>query len=128
MRKRRSERRLDTGGNDRTAALNELGVPMSVLAWLLVAPLGLFFILGLAWFEDRILRPPASPAEQVLQRQSEADARRRRTRPRTQARPASPVDPVAQVAQGTAELLSLVRLQPRRTAARPEAHGRDSAA
>ncbi len=121
MRKRRSERRLDSGGNDRTAALNEFGVPMSVLAWLLVAPLGLFFILGLAWFEDRMLRPPASPAEQVLQRQTEADESRRRTRPQV-------VGPVEQVAQGTAELLSLVRLQPRRTAVRREARGRDSAA
>ena len=93
---------------------------MSVLTWLLVAPLGLLVILGLAWFEDRILRPPASPAEQVLQRQSEADAPRRRPRPQ-----ASPVD---QVAQGTAELLSLVRLQPRRTAERPKAQGRDNAA
>jgi hypothetical protein len=123
MRKRRSERRLDSGGDDRTAALDELGVPMSVLAWLLIAPLGLIFILGLAWFEDRILRPPASPAEQVLQRQSEADAPhtpRRRSRPR--------VSPVEQVAQGTVELLSLVRLQPRQTAERPEAQGRDSAA
>jgi len=126
MRKRRARRRLDSGGNDRTAALNELGVPMSVLAWLLIAPLGLFFILGLAWFEDRILRPPASPAEQVLQRQSEADASQRRTRPQL----VNPqlVNPVEQVAQGTAELLSLVRLQPRRTAERPEAQGRDSAA
>ena len=126
MRKRRSERRLDSGGDDRTAALDELGVPMSVLAWLLIAPLGLFFILGLAWFEDRILRPPASPAEQVLQRQSEADASQRRTRPQL----VNPqlVNPVEQVAQGTAELLSLVRLQPRRTAERPEAQGRDSAA
>ena len=126
MRKRRARRRLDSGGNDRTAALNELGVPMSVLAWLLIAPLGLFFILGLAWFEDRILRPPASPAEQVLQRQTEADASQRRTRPQL----VNPqlVNPVEQVAQGTAELLSLVRLQPRRTAERPEAQGRDSAA
>ncbi|MBC3844363.1 hypothetical protein GXW82_42055 [Streptacidiphilus sp. 4-A2] len=82
--------------------------------------MGLLIILGLAWFEDRMLRPPASPAEQVLQRQSEADARsRRRSLPR-----ANPVD---QVAQGTVELLSLVRLQPRRTAERPDA-GRDSAA
>ena len=99
---------------------------MSVLAWLLIAPLGLFFILGLAWFEDRILRPPASPAEQVLQRQSEADASQRRTRPQL----VNPqlVNPVEQVAQGTAELLSLVRLQPRRTAERPETQGRDSAA
>ena len=126
MRKRRARRRLDSGGNDRTAALNELGVPMSVLAWLLIAPLGLFFILGLAWFEDRILRPPASPAEQVLQRQTEADASQRRTRPQL----VNPqlVNPVEQVAQGTAELLSLVRLQPRRTAERPETQGRDSAA
>jgi len=94
---------------------------MSVLAWLLIAPLGLLVILGLAWFEDRILRPPASPAEQVLQRQSEADrAPRRRSLPR-----ANPVD---QVAQGTAELLSLVRLQPRRTADQSKAQGRDSAA
>jgi len=120
MRKRRSERRLDSGGDDRTAALDELGVPMSVLAWLLIAPLGLIFILGLAWFEDRILRPPASPAEQVLQRQSEADAPRRRSRPQ--------VSPVEQVAQGTVELLSLVRLQPRQTAERSKAQGRDSAA
>ena len=121
MRKRRSERRLDSGGDDRTAALDDLGVPMSVLAWLLIAPLGLLVILGLAWFEDRILRPPASPAEQVLQRQSEADrAPRRRSLPR-----ANPVD---QVAQGTAELLSLVRLQPRRTADQSKAQRRDSAA
>jgi len=97
---------------------------MSVLAWLLIAPLGLLVILGLAWFEDRMLRPPASPAEQVLQRQTEADAApRRRGLPRVNA-----VEQVAeQVAQGTAELLSLVRLQPRRTAEQPKAQGRDSA-
>jgi ABC-type protease/lipase transport system fused ATPase/permease subunit len=100
---------------------------MSVLAWLLIAPLGLLVILGLAWFEDRMLRPPASPAEQVLQRQTEADAApRRRGLPRVNA--VNTVEQVAeQVAQGTAELLSLVRLQPRRTAEQPKAQGRDSA-
>ena len=103
---------------------------MSVLAWLLIAPLGLLVILGLAWFEDRMLRPPASPAEQVLQRQTEADAApRRRGLPRVNAVTAvNTVEQVAeQVAQGTAELLSLVRLQPRRTAEQPKAQGRDSA-
>ncbi|QMU78550.1 hypothetical protein GXW83_25425 [Streptacidiphilus sp. PB12-B1b] len=116
---------------------------MSVLAWLLIAPLGLLLILGLAWFEDTVLRPPASPADQVLQRQTEtvAPARRGRATGRSnpvaqisqaakaaQAAQAGKVAQVAQVAQGTAELLSLVRLQPRRTAERPGAGGRDSAA
>ncbi|SEK96028.1 hypothetical protein [Streptacidiphilus jiangxiensis] len=41
---------------------------MSVILCLLVAPLGLFLILGLSWFEDHVLRPPASPAEQALQK------------------------------------------------------------
>jgi hypothetical protein len=74
---------------------------MSVLSWLLVAPLGLLIILGLAWFEDHVLRPPASPAEQVLQRQGEPTA-------------------------GT-ELLSLVRAQPK-PVERPDVQKRDSAA
>jgi hypothetical protein len=41
---------------------------MSVILCLLVAPLGLFLILGLSWFEDHVLRPPASPADQALQK------------------------------------------------------------
>jgi hypothetical protein len=107
---------------------------MSVLVWLLIAPLGLLLILGLAWFEDHVLRPPASPAEQVLQRQSQAvaSARRGRVNPVAQITQAgaqvAQTGKVAQVAAGTAELLSLVRLQPRRTAERPGAGGRDNAA
>ena len=101
---------------------------MSVLVWLLIAPLALLVILGLAWFEDHVLRPPTSPADQVLQRQTQADSRSRRGRARDRLPQRLPVPQVAQVAQGTAELLSLVRLQPRRTAERPGTGGRDSAA
>jgi hypothetical protein len=74
---------------------------MSVLSWLLVAPLGLIVILGLAWFEDHVLRPPASPAEQVLQREGEPPS--------------------------GAELLSLVRAQPK-PVERPGVQKRDNAA
>ncbi|WP_034090486.1 hypothetical protein [Streptacidiphilus albus] len=91
---------------------------MAVLTWLLVAPLGLLVILGLAWFEDRMLRPPASPAEQVLRRQIESGPQNRST-------------PVAQLTQGGAELLSLVRNQPRQITGSinpPSVQGRDSAA
>ncbi|WP_037607271.1 hypothetical protein [Streptacidiphilus rugosus] len=41
---------------------------MSVFLCLLVAPLGLLVILGLSWFEDHVLRPPVSPADQVVQK------------------------------------------------------------
>ncbi|MFC5907302.1 hypothetical protein [Streptacidiphilus monticola] len=40
---------------------------MSVFLCLLVAPFGLLVILGLSWFEDHFLRPPQSPADQVVQ-------------------------------------------------------------
>lgn len=39
---------------------------MSVLLCLVIAPLGLLMILGMSWFEDRVLRPPTGPAETVL--------------------------------------------------------------
>jgi hypothetical protein len=39
---------------------------MSVLLVLLIAPVGLLTILGLSWFEDRVLAPPPSPGEQVI--------------------------------------------------------------
>ncbi|MBF9071299.1 hypothetical protein [Streptacidiphilus fuscans] len=44
---------------------------MSVFLCLLVAPLGLIVILGLSWFEDHVLRPPTSPADQVVQKSVE---------------------------------------------------------
>ena len=91
---------------------------MAVLTWLLVAPLGLLVILGLAWFEDRMLRPPASPAEQVLRRQIESST-------------PNQSKPVVQLTQGGVEVLSLVRHQPRqisRSINPPSVQGRDSAA
>ncbi len=73
---------------------------MSVLSWLLVAPSGLLLVLGLSWFEDHVLRPPTSPADQVLQN-----------------------DP------GTgSELLSLVRVQPRRIELQKNVQDRNRAA
>ena len=40
---------------------------MPVLLCLITAPLGLCILLGMSWFEDRVLRPPTSPADQVVQ-------------------------------------------------------------
>ncbi|MFC1419761.1 hypothetical protein [Streptacidiphilus cavernicola] len=40
---------------------------MPVLLCLITAPLGLCVLLGMSWFEDRILRPPTSPADRVVQ-------------------------------------------------------------
>ena len=42
---------------------------MSVLLCLIIAPLGLLVILGMSWFEDHVLRPPTSPADQVVRSQ-----------------------------------------------------------
>jgi hypothetical protein len=43
---------------------------MPVLLCLITAPLGLCMLLGMSWFEDHVLRPPTSPADQVVQRQA----------------------------------------------------------
>ena len=40
---------------------------MPVLLCLITAPLGLCMLLGMSWFEDRVLRPPTSPADRVVQ-------------------------------------------------------------
>jgi hypothetical protein len=38
---------------------------MPVLLCLITAPIGLCFLLGMSWFEDRVLRPPTSQADRV---------------------------------------------------------------
>lgn len=76
---------------------------MSVLLCLLIAPLGLLLILGMSWFEDHVLRPPTSPADQVVRSQS-----------LPKAITAAPVGGVlaplqGPVVQGTVELLRIAR-------------------
>ena len=46
---------------------------MPVLLCLITAPLGLCVLLGMSWFEDRVLRPPTSPADRVVQHQTPAE-------------------------------------------------------
>jgi hypothetical protein len=67
---------------------------MSVLLCLIIAPLGLLVILGMSWFEDHVLRPPTSPADQVV---------------RSQGLPIAPAPAPGPVLQGTVELLRIVR-------------------
>ena len=43
---------------------------MPVLLCLITAPLGLCVILGMSWFEDRVLRPPTSPGDRVVRNQA----------------------------------------------------------